>query len=145
MLKSIFELYILDETEGDSMKKIGILCLAFCTAACVQYKSVGKYQLEKLPGYEVPVCVNYSGVVRDNSTWIDIGGQDRNKEETLDTKNMEKRIVSYSYCLEKLPKQVHLVEKKEKDMTICYDRNNKVELPILYCQKDINIYQTIYR
>lgn len=53
-------------------------------------------------------------------------------------------VVSYSYCLAELPKPVHLVEKQEKDMTICYDRNNKVELPISYCQKDINVYQSTH-
>lgn len=122
------------------MKKLYVVCLAFFVSACIQYNSIEKYKLEKLPGYEMPVCVNYSKVVRERPTWIDIGGEDRNRIEEDDSiDSFSRQIVSYSYCLERLPKQVHLVEKKKNDMTICYDRNNKVELPILYCQKDMNI------
>lgn len=114
----------------------------FFISGCIRYESVYTYKLEKLKGYEVPVCVSYSQIASVNdAAWIDIGGEDR-ADVKIDG-SVSKEIVSYSYCLERLPKQIHLVEKKVNDMTICYDRNNKVELPILYCQKDRNIYQNI--
>ena len=124
------------------MKKLFLISLFFTLSGCIEYRSINTYKLEKVKGYEIPVCVSYSQRARINTaTWIDIGGKDRTNVEIDD--NVSKDIVSYSYCLEELPKQVHLVEKKVNDMTICYDRNNKVELPILYCQKDKNIYQNI--
>ena len=126
------------------MKKLEVILFACLVSACAQYRSIEKYRLEKAPGYDVAVCIGYSHVVRENASWMDIGGADRHKTEDVDLKDMERQVVPYSYCLERLPKQVHLVEKKEKDMTICYDRNNKVELPILYCQKDVNVSQTVY-
>ncbi len=42
------------------------------------------------------------------------------------------------------PRYVKIVVPNQSvvDMTICYDRNDKIELPILYCQKDMVNIQT---
>jgi len=128
--------------KGGEVKKLYVFCLTCLISGCVRYEYTDEYVLKKLPGYEIPVCVNNSKLIRQDSAWLDIARNDTEKtNDTGSVENNSYQIVSYSYCLARLPKQVHLVEKREKDMTICYDRNNKVELPILYCQKDINIYQ----
>ena len=131
------------------MKKILLVLFVFVLSGCAERKIINNYSLEKYNGTEVPVCVNRpkrAKMVRMASTKFGTCGAYTvpAEYEELDGECdiLAPEIVSYSYCLAELPKPVHLVEKQEKDMTICYDRNNKVELPISYCQKDINVFQS---
>ncbi len=112
---------------------------------CVEpSRTIEVYKLEKYNGSEVPVCISYQQKAKlVSEDWYDVDtcgneihvpAQYEPIASSCDTRQV--KIVPYDYCLATLPKPVHLVEKKEKDMTICYDRNNKVELPISYCQKD---------
>lgn len=135
------------------MKKIWNVFTLIVLAGCAEtnYRVVHNYKLEKYQNSEVPVCVDYKQTFKiAEYSWVDV---DECNNETLVPEKYEptgrtcdiltKEIVPYSYCLATLPKPVILVKKKKDDMTICYDRNNKVELPILYCQKDmINIQTT---
>ena len=50
---------------------------------------------------------------------------------------------SYDCCINQLPYPVNLVEKENDGAKICYDKNNKIELPILYCQKDHNVFVNV--
>ncbi|MBQ1997164.1 MAG: hypothetical protein II238_01810 [Alphaproteobacteria bacterium] len=140
------------------MKKILLVLFVFVLSGCAERKIINNYSLEKYNGSEVPVCVNRPKLVKV----VDVGGvkYDSNRQMITDScgiavkfppkyeelksecEALPTTVVSYSYCLSELPKPVHLVEKKVGDMTICYDRNNKVELPILYCQKDMVNIQT---
>ncbi len=128
------------------MQKIWLCVFISCLLqGCVEpVRTIDVYKLEKYKGSEVPVCVNYRqkvNLIREG--WYDT---DACGNETYMPAEYEPiktscntnfvRVVSYDKCLAQLPLPIHLVEKKEKNMTICYDRNNKVELPILYCQKD---------
>lgn len=133
------------------MKKATLLVFVLCGCAMEQTDTINKYKLEKYNGSEVPVCVNYQQDARlVKSGWYDTDACGNEiyipdeYEPIKDTCNkVRTKIVPYDYCLAQLPKPVHLVEKKLGDITICYDRNNKVDLPILYCQKDmINIQTT---
>lgn len=132
------------------MKRVfGLMAICVVLTGCMEQKIINNYSLEKYNGSEVPVCVNYPKrvkVVRPGYMAMGTCGNFRvpDEYEELDGEcdALMPEVVSYSYCLAELPKPVHLVEKQEKDMTICYDRNNKVELPISYCQKDINVYQS---
>ena len=136
------------------MKKVKFLALACLgLGGCMQpIIEQNNYKLEKLDGYEVPVCVNHPTKVRlvkqarydVNACGNWVLSTPEEYEVLDDTCNILKpEIVSYDYFLERLPKPVHLVEKKKDDMTICYDRNNKIELPILYCQKDMISIQNV--
>jgi hypothetical protein len=127
------------------MKKI--LFVLFILAGCAEYRLTNDFLLERYNESEVPVCVahpRYVKMVAPNQSVVDMC----DTEHSLATgyKNTDrlcvKKVVPYSYCLSQLPKPVHLVEKRVGDMTICYDRNNKIELPILYCQKDMVNIQT---
>ena len=127
------------------MKKATLLVFVLCGCAMEQTDTINKYKLEKYNGSEVPVCVNYQQDARlVKSGWYDTDACGNEIYIPEDTCNkVRTKIVPYDYCLAQLPKPVHLVEKKLGDITICYDRNNKVDLPILYCQKDmINIQTT---
>ena len=125
------------------MKKITLLITVLTLFGCTKDKV--NFTLEKRDGYDMPVCVMHQYKVKVTKTegfHIDSCGRnikDPEEYEILTDKCnvIEPVVVSYDYCLANMPKQVHLVEKKKDDMTICYDRNNKVELPILYCQKDM--------
>ena len=136
------------------MKKITFLAfICLSLSGCIQpITEQNNYRLEKLDGYEIPVCVNRPTKVRlvkqakyDVNTCGNWVLSTPEEYEILDGEcdTLQPEIVSYNYCLERLPKPVHLVEKKKDDMTICYDRNNKVELPILYCQKDMISIQNV--
>jgi hypothetical protein len=131
--------------------KIMFLLFVILVSGCTRYEIVHNYKLEKFKDSDIPVCVDYSQrmeIIEDSYIAIDeCENQKVIPEEVAVTDRIcdvfVPKVVSYSYCLSELPKPVHLVEKKVGDMTICYDRNNKVELPILYCQKDmINIQMT---
>ena len=131
------------------MKKI--LIVFALLSGCVEYRVIHNYKLEKYKNSEVPVCVDYKQRLKvAEKSYVAIDACENEiliPEAYEETGRMcdilEEEVVGYSYCLASLPKPVHLVEKKKDDMTICYDRNNKVELPILYCQKDmINIQMT---
>jgi len=131
------------------MKK-SVLFITMILFGC-QYEIVNDYRLEKYHNSEVPVCVNYAKrvkIIENAYSELDMCGNTKHtpakyKETDRFCDIFEPQVVSYNYCLSNLQKPVHLVEKKVGDMTICYDRNNKVELPILYCQKDmINIQTT---
>lgn len=129
------------------MKKICTVFILIGLTGCAEtnYRVVHNYKLEKYQNSEIPVCVDYKQTFKITEySWVDV---DECDNEILVPEKHEptgracdiltKELVPYSYCLAKLPKPVVLVEKKKDDMTICYDRNNKVELPILYCQKDM--------
>ena len=117
--------------------------------ACTPPFIENNYKLEKIDGYEMPVCVNHPQTIKEiKSPEYDFGTCGRMvmtkpaEYEILDGECdiLEPEIVSYDYCLANLPKKVFLVEKTKDGIKECYDINNKVELPILYCQKDmINI------
>ena len=133
------------------MKKILFLFGVFCSGCMIEPTTIDSYVLEKYNGSEIPVCIEYqqeAEIVKDGYWETDSCGNDvyvPDKYEVLKDKCSKKtaRVVPYDYCLSRLPKPIFLVEKKIGEMTICYDRNNKVELPILYCQKDmINIQTT---
>lgn len=130
------------------MKHIGILVSVMLLAGCAKYGIINNYSLETYNGSEVPVCVNYPKrvkIVRPEYKAMGVCGEFTAPAEYEELNGecdmLAPEAVSYSYCLAELPKPVHLVEKQEKDMTICYDRNNHVQLPISYCQKDINVIQ----
>lgn len=128
----------------------GLMALALIMTGCAEYRIVNNYSLEKYNDSEVPVCVNYPKrvkIVKPGYSATDICGNSISVPAEYEDSDrlcdiMDPEVVSYSHCLAELPKPVHLVEKQEKDMTICYDRNNKVQLPISYCQKDINVFQS---
>ena len=132
------------------MKKTLLMLFVFVVSGCAERGVLNNYSLEKYNGSEIPVCVNHPKrvkVVRPGYRAMGVCGTfsvpAEYEELNGECEVMEPQVVSYSYCLAQLPKPVHLVEKKVGDMTICYDRINKVELPILYCQKDmINIQTT---
>ena len=130
------------------MKKIIFLAFFSLILSGCGYAIVNNYKLEKYNNSEMPVCVNYAQrlkVVKPSLSYLDDCGNKKIKPAKYKSSYrqcdvFEPEVVSYSYCLENLPKPVHLVEKQVGDMTICYDRNNGIELPILYCQKDtVNI------
>jgi hypothetical protein len=134
------------------MKKIfNFLACLLCGCVMEQNSTIDVYKLEKYNGSEVPVCINYQQEVKVvKEGWYDTddcGNEVYIPAQYESIKNScnatHAKVVSYDYCLERLPKPSHLVEKKKDDMTICYDRNNKVELPILYCQKDMVNIQTV--
>jgi len=137
------------------MKKYSLfLACLLCGCVMEQNRTMDVYKLEKYNGSEVPVCINYQQKVKVvKEGWYDIDdcGNEIYTPATYEPiKNScnatHAKVVSYDYCLAQLPKPVHLVEKKKDDMTICYDRNNKIELPILYCQKDnVNIQTVTFR
>lgn len=142
---------IIKETLEFRMKKISFLTLFILYGCVTQSDTINTYKLEKFNGSEVPVCVNYqqdAEIIQPGYWDIDTCGNTiqiptQYKPVQNEYHPIRTSVVPYNYCLETLPKPVHLVEKKVGDMTICYDRNNKVELPILYCQKDmINIQTT---
>lgn len=134
------------------MNKTLISSLLVLLFGCTEYNNIlHDYRLEKYNGSEIPVCVEYEqefDVVKQGYYDVDTCGNDvyvpAQYEPVKDPcSQTKKRVVSYDYCLAQMSKPVHLVERKKDDMTICYDRNNKIELPILYCQKDmINIQVT---
>lgn len=132
------------------MKKALFLAFVLCGCAMEQTDTINKYKLEKYNGSDVPVCVNYQQDARlVKSGWYDTdtcGNEvyvpDEYEPITGVCNKTRTRVVSYDYCLAQLPKPVHLVEKRLGDITICYDRNNKIDLPILYCQKDMMNIQT---
>ena len=127
------------------MRTIILITLLSIISGCAQYQNKTDFKLEKHDGYDMPVCVMYQYEVEITKPagfeYDSCGKVIKTPEEykilTDKCSLIEPKIVNYDYCLSNLPKQVHLVEKKKDDMTICYDRNNKVELPILYCQKDM--------
>ncbi len=135
------------------MKKYISYCgIAFLLCGCAEnYVVLNNYSLETFNDSEVPVCVNTPRRVIQIAApftatdqcgnQVEIPGEYEESGRLCDV--MAKQVVSYSYCLAQMPKPVHLVEKKDGDMTICYDRNNKVKLPIMYCQKDMNVIQTV--
>ena len=137
----------------DGMKKYIIYsCITFLLCGCAKnYVVLNNYSLEQFNDSEVPVCVNTpKRVIQKAAPFIaidqcgnefEVPGKYEESERLCDV--LEKQVVSYSYCLAQMPKPVHLVEMKDGDMTICYDRNNKVKLPIMYCQKDMNVIQTV--
>ncbi len=137
------------------MKKYSLfLACLLCGCVMEQNRTMDVYKLEKYNGSEVPVCINYQQKVKVvKEGWYDVDdcGNEIYTPATYEPiKNScnatHAKVVSYGYCLAQLPKPVHLVEKKKDDMTICYDRNNKIELPILYCQKDnVNIQTVTFR
>lgn len=127
---------------------LGLFACVLILTGCAEYSVINNYSLEKFNDSEVPVCVNYPQRVKKVGYAYQTKGvcgpiQIPAEYEVLDGEcdALAPEVVSYSYCLAQMPKPVHLVEKQEKDMTICYDRNNHVELPISYCQKDINVIQ----
>lgn len=149
-LKKIMYENIITE-KGINMKKIFCcLCLLFL-CGCAEYTIVSDYKLEKWEDSEVPVCVSYPRRVKiERKAFEEVdacGNVVTPSVEYKDTGELcdvfEPEVVSYNYCLSRLAKPVHLVEKKVNDMTICYDRNNKIDLPILYCQKDMINIQTV--
>ena len=137
------------------MKRIQwIMMVILCGCVMEPNKTIDVYKLEKYNNSEVPVCIHYQQkvkVIKDG--WYDTdacGNETYTPAQYEPIKNgcntTHAKVVSYDYCLAQLPKPIHLVEKKKEDMTICYDRNNKIELPILYCQKDnINIQTVSFR
>ena len=46
---------------------------------------------------------------------------------------------TYDNCIAQLPYPPNFIEKEKEGTKICYDKNNKIELPVLYCQKDHNV------
>ena len=128
--------------KGQKMKKCTI-ALTLLLGACVveQNRIIDVYKLEKYNGSEAPVCVNYQqkvNVIKEG--WYDTdkcGNEIYHPAQYEPIKNecnsTRAKVVSFDYCLAQLSKPVYLVEKKKEDMTICYDRNNKIELPITYC------------
>ena len=137
------------------MKKYSLfLACLLCGCAMEPNRTMDVYKLEKYNGSEVPVCINYQQkvkVVKEGWQDVDDCGNEIYTPATYEPiKNpcntTHAKVVSYDYCLAQLPKPVHLVEKKKDDMTIYYDRNNKIELPILYCQKNnVNIQTVTFR
>ena len=137
----------------EKMKKNTCLFMLLFICGCSEYRTLNEYKLEKYKNSEVPVCVNYRHrmkLVKDNSRFVTVDAcgeehrvPDEYEEADSFCSTLEPEVVSYNHCLAELPKPVHLVEKKVGDITICYDRNNKVELPILYCQKDMINIQTV--
>ena len=125
---------------------ISITLVSFTLTGCSDGSRIAnRYSLESLNGYDVPVCVNRPIYVKGVTVSAQRGSLKRYdlSYEAIEgsDKMLEPIIVTYEYCLEQMPLQVHLVEKKDGDMTICYDRNNKIKLPLEYCQKDINVIQ----
>lgn len=136
------------------MKKI-FLCLALFLTACSANKTItqNNYSLEKYAGSEIPVCVNrpvvliekiapcsgnsISACARDMCGKIIDNGVYEPSNDVCDI--LEPEVVSYAYCLQHTPKPPHLVIKTEKDMISCYDRNNKILLPVQFCLPDTNV------
>ena len=135
------------------MTKIYLLLISLVIFGCAKTPTttIEVYKLEKYNDSEVPVCINYKQnvkVLKDAYFGTDVCGntsyvpmQYEPIKNGCNESNV--KVVAYDYCLAQLPKPVHLVTKTKDDMTICYDRNNKVELPILYCQKDMVNIQSI--
>ena len=63
------------------------------------------------------------------------------EEYTQKNDDVSDKIImdSYDCCITQLPYPVNLIEKEKDGVKVCYDKNNKIELPILYCQKDHNV------
>ncbi len=133
------------------MKKIFIL-LAMMITGCAYNDTINHYKLEKINGSPVPLCVNYPQrvkIISYASFEMDDCGNEKEIPAIYEPiqgacSTLSPVIVSYDYCLRQLPLPLHLVEKQVKDMRICYDRNNGVELPISYCQKDMNVNISMY-
>ena len=129
------------------MKRFWFVSLFLCLCGCVRHTIINDYKLETYNNAEVPSCVNYRYRVALKPHSREIvdeclipGAFD---VENDDCKTLPTRVVNYKHCLKNLPKPVHLVEKTENNMKICYDRNNKIRLPISYCQKDMINYNIV--
>lgn len=108
------------------MTKIKLLFISFClllvgcngtTYHRCRFESVG----------DMFVCV-------DNQFRI---GYDSFTGEELETGASvpTKRVIldSYGCCVAQLPYPMNLVEQRRNGVTICYDKNNKIEVPMFYC------------
>ena len=132
---------------------IFVISVATFLSGCIQpITEQNNYTLEKLDGYEVPVCVNRPVKVRQvNQAKYDVntcGNWIMTEPAQYEVLNgecdkKEPEIVPYEYCLVNMPKKVFLVERTKEGVKECYDMNNKVELPILYCQKDMISIQNV--
>lgn len=104
------------------------LCLVLC--ACNKDVIYHRYRLETVD--DVYLCI-------DNQTPGEYNSWTKELVET-DSMSVKKVVMdSYDYCIAQLPYPLNLTEKEKDGEKICYDKNNKVELPVLYCQKDHNV------
>jgi len=110
--------------------KVLLFTLGLFLSACSHDVIYHRYRFETVD--DVYVCVDNQTPGEYNS----LTGELVEKESFV----VEKVVMnSYDHCISQLPYPLNLVEKKKDGITICYDKNNKVELPVLYCQKDHNV------
>ena len=114
------------------MTKTKLLLLNLCLflGACSHDVIYHRYRLETVD--DVYLCI-------DNQTPGEYNSWTKELVEK-DSMAVEKVVMdSYDYCIAQLPYPLNLTEKEKNGEKVCYDKNNKVELPILYCQKDHNV------
>ena len=99
-----------------------LMCLLFCGCS----ETIHDYHFETLD--DAFLCMDYLFEEKGN---IFTG-------YTIEPLNIRVIMEDYDNCIAQLPYPVNFVEKEKDGTKICYDKNNKIELPILYCQKDHN-------
>ncbi len=110
--------------------KLLLISFSLLLCACSHDVTYHRYRFETVD--DVYLCVDNQTPGEYNS----ITGKLVEKDSLV----VEKVVMnSYDYCINQLPYPLNLVEKKKDGITVCYDKNNKIELPVLYCQKDQNI------
>lgn len=116
---------------GKKMKKYIVSCTILLLCACQHSVIIHRYRFETIG--DAFVCVDNQSDGKYDSITDEI-------IEENDGKIVNKAVMdSYDECVRQLPLPVNFVEKKKDGTTVCYDKNNKIELPILYCQKDHNV------